>query len=359
MPFCKRCGALADDAARFCDACGEPFVKASTKAEIIAPVTHSEPIAVAKIIKIAGVSMGVLAILAGAAWFFTKADSPPDPSALSTMLDADQTAIDQRVCLDNLPYDKDKISVSGYDNNTKQWLDSLVTAGLYSTPEKVESGGWYSQISYLYQQTPIGLKAVRNGKLCFANGIVVDTVNYTEPQKINDTSLIKGHYSYHYNMPEKWVSLPALMKLASDKLGKTQFEDDVLLLSAQGKWRIATAVDRQTMRELANIDAAKQQISIPVANSGGLLGWFKDLFSGLGSNPLIGKWQSQESGEAVEFTPTDMIEGRRVLPVVFKMQDKTVVVSVAGQPPITFVIIDANHVLMDSGFFKLSLTRVN
>ncbi|MEQ1667252.1 MAG: hypothetical protein ABL868_02240 [Sulfuriferula sp.] len=261
--------------------------------------------------------------------------------------------------MDNLHYDKDKISVSGYDSNTKQWLDALVSAGLYNAPEKVESGGWFSQTHYQYQKTELGLKAVRHGKLCFANGIVVDKVTYAEPQKNNETSLIKGHYSYHYNAPEKWVSLPTVIKLASDKLGKTQFEDDVLLLATQGKWHIATANDRRSIRELAKIEAAQAQLDMLNADSGGLVSWFKGLFAGLGGNPLIGQWRSSESGETIVFTNTEMKDGNHNVPVTYQIQDKTVMVNASGRAAITFVIVDADHILMDAGFFKLPLTRVN
>ncbi|NOT18140.1 MAG: hypothetical protein HOP20_08780 [Sulfuriferula sp.] len=358
--FCTSCGAKSDeDVARFCDACGASF-----STTIKPPVNPSAPtlnttIATAKIVKIAGIAVLVLMILIGVIWFFTKLASPPDAGALSAILNEDKVFADDKTCLTGLQYDKKTISVLGYDSVSKQWMDALVSAGLYGAPEKTGSAGWFSSAKYEYTQTPLGLKAVRNGQLCFANGIVVDSVNYAEPRVVNNTHLLKGHYSYHYSGLEKWASLPALVKLAPNILAKTQFEEDVFLSANQHAWRIARGSDKKTARELAKLDEAKTELATPVTNTGGLFAWFGNLFTGVNANPLIGKWIGVDSGVAIEFTATDMIEGRHIVPVTYQMQDKAVVVSGAAHEDLTFDIVDADHILMDARFLKITLTRVN
>ena len=375
MPkFCTRCGTKTEEmSARFCDACGAPLPGTTGAAPPAQRSVNTAPIPVAKLAKIGAAAVVVLALLGGGVWFLTKAPSPPDASDLSALLNADQAATEQRVCLDNFAYDKNPVTIAQYDTNTKQWLDALASAGLYSPAETVTSGGgWFSQTQYKYTQTAAGLKAVRNGKLCFASGITLDKVTYSEPEKHADKSFVEARYTYHYSAPAAWVSVPAIVKAEPARLGKTSFDDTAVLMLDKDKWQLASAQDRRRgalaeragnkpLFDLSTLGQAapETESDIAVPSSAGLFDSIKRLFSGFGGNPIIGKWAADQGGVVFEFTPDEMIAGGRAMPVKYDVQDKNVHVSVVGQQGVTFTVIDHDHIVMDMGMVKLQLTRVN
>lgn len=373
MPkFCTRCGTKTEVmTARFCDACGAPLPGTTVAAAPPVAFSNTPSLPVGKIVKIGGIAIAVLALLGGGVWFLTKAPSPPDASDLSALLNADQAATEQRVCLDNFAYDKNPVTIAQYDTNTKQWLDALATAGVYRPAETVTSGGWFSQTQYKYTQTPAGLKAVRNGKLCFASGIALDKVSYSEPEKRADKSFVEARYSYHYSNPAAWVSQPAIAKAEPARLGKTSFDDTAVLMLDKDKWQLASAqalrgalAERAGNKPLFDLStpgqgASEAESGTAAPPSAGLFDSIKRLFSGFGGNPIIGKWAADQGGVVFEFTSAEMIAGGRAMPVKYDVQDKNVHVSVAGQQGVTFTVIDHDHIVMDMGMVKLQLTRVN
>ena len=370
--FCTRCGTKTEVmTARFCDACGAPLPGTPVAAAPRVAFSNSPSLPVGKIVKIGGIAVALLALLGGGVWWLTKAPSPPDASALSALLNSDQAATEQRVCLDNFAYDKNPVTIAQYDTNTKQWLDALAAAGVYSPAETVTSGGgWFSQTQYKYTQTAAGLKAVRNGKLCFAIGIALDKVSYSEPEKRADKTFVEARYIYHYSNPAAWVSQPAIAKAEPARLGKTRFDDTAVLMLDKDKWRLASAQDlRKTHAGQAShnslFDLSTLGQGAPDAESdtaappaGGVFDSIKRLFSGFGGNPIIGKWGA-DGGVVFEFTATEMIAGGHAMPVKYDVQDKNVHVSVVGQQGVTFTVIDHDHIVMDMGMVKLQLTRVN
>ena len=370
--FCTRCGTKTEVmTARFCDACGAPLPGTPVAAAPQVAFSNPPSLLVGKIVKIGGIAVALLALLGGGVWWLTKAPSPPDASALSALLNSDQAATEQRVCLDNFAYDKNPVTIAQYDTNTKQWLDALAAAGVYSPAETVTSGGgWFSQTQYKYTQTAAGLKAVRNGKLCFASGIALDKVSYSEPEKRADKTFVEARYIYHYSNPAAWVSQPAIAKAEPARLGKTRFDDTVVLMLDKDKWRLASAQDlRKTHAGQAShnslFDLSTLGQGAPDAESdtaappaGGVFDSIKRLFSGFGGNPIIGKWGA-DGGVVFEFTATEMIAGGHAMPVKYDVQDKNVHVSVLGQQGVTFTVIDPDHIAMDAGMVKLQLTRVN
>jgi hypothetical protein len=369
--FCTRCGTKTEVAnARFCDACGAPLPGTPVAA---APTAHSQPtpLPLGKIVKFGSIAVAVLALLGGGVWWLTKAPSLPDASDLSALLNADQAATEQRVCLDNFDYAKNPVTIAQYDTNTKQWLDALAVAGVYSPAQTVTSGGgWFSQTQYRYTQTAAGLKAVRNGKLCFASGIALDKVSYSKPEKRADKTFAEARYTYHYSNPAAWVSQPAIAKAEPARLGKTSFDDSAVLMLDKDKWQLVSAQDlRETQagqsRNHALFDLSMLGQGAPDAESAtatppaaGLFDSIKRLFSGFGGNPILGKWGANGS-VVFEFTPTQMIAGGQAMPVKYDVQDKNVHVSVMGQQGVTFTVIDNDHIAMDAGMVKLQLTRVN
>jgi hypothetical protein len=378
--FCTKCGTLAEDnEAQFCQSCGAALPGAKAPQITSLPVNASRPaphLPLAKIAKIAAVGVASLAVMGGGIWFLTKAPATPDAFALSTLLNADVKATEQRVCIGNFPYDKDPVFVNGNDTFTKNWLTQLVRAGIYNQPEAQTSGGWFPQTQYKYTRTPAGLKAIHNGKLCFADGIGIDKVEYSEPQKVNDKTHVEAKYTYHYVNPAVWIKQPEVKEIDAQHFGQSSFDESAILALEDGKWKLTLWQDKYNpgfssfgqseSSSGSELASAKLHSS---SSSGGFSAWIKNLFSSMGGNPLIGTWTLDSEkmgiadfniGQQFEFTADEMRAGPSVKKVKYEVRgDKVLVTETSAHNATAFTIIDHDHIALETGMGKLNLRRVN
>jgi len=367
--FCTKCGTSAEDNdAKFCQSCGASLPGSIAPQIASQPVatSHSAPaLPVARIAKIAAIGVVSLAVLSGGVWFLTKAPATPDPAALSAMLNADAKALEKRICIGNFPYDKDPVLVNEYDTTTKNWLAVLVRGGIYNQPEALSSGGWLTRTQYRYTHTPAGQKAIRNGKLCFADGVAIDKVEYSEPQKINEKTYLKAKYTYHYANPAAWINQPEAKEIDAQHFGSSSFDDSASLKLEDGKWKLMS----DQVETFSNLKRAstKTQSSLPSGSS--FFGWIKNLFSSMGGNPLIGKWGIDSEklgmadlniGQQFEFTADEMRAGRSTQKVKYEVHGNEVLVTEANSHnAMAFTIIDHDHIALDTGMGKFNLRRMN
>lgn len=369
--FCTQCGTPSEDSdAQFCQSCGAPLPGGKAPPIASQPVNASRPVLalpLAKIAKISAAGVASLLLLGGGVWFMTKAPAAPDVSALSTLLNSDVKATEQRVCIGNFPYDKDPVFINNYDASTKNWLDLLVRAGIYNQPEtQVTTSGWFRQVQYKYTHTPLGLKAVKNGKLCFADGIVIDKVEYSEPKKINDKTYVEAKYTYHYANPAAWIKEPEVQLIDAQHFGSSSFGDSATLALEDGKWKFASGQVAINSGSGSERVLAKAQIS---SSSGGFFGWFKNIFSSMGGNLLIGKWVLDSDkmgmaginmGQQFEFSADEMRAGASVQKVKYEVRGNEVMVTASnGKNAAAFAIIDHDHIALETGMGKLNYRRVN
>lgn len=84
------------------------------------------------------------------------------------------------LCLRNLPYHRHHIQIRSNDQVARDWLDSLVTAGLYAPPVEVVPEGMTSETATVtllqYQTLPAINPWRRNGQLCVAERWVLDSM---------------------------------------------------------------------------------------------------------------------------------------------------------------------------------------
>jgi len=374
--FCTKCGTSAEDNhAQFCQSCGTPLPGDIEPKIDSQPFSASRPIPalpLARIAKIAAAGIASLTLLGGGVWFLTKTPAAPDASVLSSLLNADVKATEQRVCLGNFPYDKDPVFVNGNDTSTKKWLTQLVQAGIYNQPETKTSGGWFPQTQYKYTRTPAGLKAVHNGKLCFADGITIDKVEYSEPQKINEKLHVEAKYTYHYANPAAWINQPEVKEIDAQHFGLSSFDDSATLALDDGKWNVASGqAEPGSFDHPGSFSDSRRALAKAhsPSSSGGFFGWIKNLFSSMGGNPLIGKWvlDSEKMGMAgfnvgqqFEFTADEMRAGPSIQKVKYEVRGNEVIVTETNAHNATaFTIIDHDHIALDMGMGKLNLRRVN
>jgi len=378
--FCTKCGTSADgNDAQFCQSCGAPLPGGIAPQITSQPVNASRPapaLPLARIAKITAAGVASLAVLGGGVWFLTKAPAAPDASALSTLLNADVKAKEKRVCIGNFPYDKEPVFVNDNDTSTKNWLAQLVRAGIYNQPEAQTSGGWFPQTQYKFTHTPVGMKAVHNGKLCFADGIAIDKVEYSEPQKINDKIHVEAKYTYHYANPAAWINQPEVKEIDAQHFGQSSFDDSATLALEEGKWKL-TSGQAKSSQDFGSFGQAEPSSSSERASgkthssssSSGFLGWIKNLFSSMGGNPLIGKWTLDSEkmgiagfniGQQFEFTADEMRAGPSVQKVKYEVRGNEVLVTeTSGHNATAFTIIDHDHIALDMGMGKLNLRRAN
>ncbi|WP_281661306.1 zinc ribbon domain-containing protein [Microvirgula aerodenitrificans] len=256
--FCTRCGHPDDDAARFCGQCGAPM-------KIKAPAT---PVAVRPWLnrrRVAGIAVALLVAGGAATWVLLpqSASEAVFAAAIDQSLAADRVAQRRTVCLGNFDYSRSPVNTSRFDSETNNWLAELVKAGLYQPPREL-NGGLFSQFQYV--QTETGRAAVRDGRLCVADGLRVEAVTaFTPPETLNGVLVTEASVRYRLDRPAVWLSEPIRRELFHGESGPG---GKVALARIDGKWKVASASERQALsqalfiRELgaAGVDLAREEV---------------------------------------------------------------------------------------------------
>lgn len=356
--------------AQFCQSCGASLSKGATpkidmQQEAIAPATVGLPLA--KIARIAAAGVVFLALLGGVVWFLTKPPAMPEADALTAQFNADVGATEQRVCLNNFPYDKDPVFVNGYDSSTKNWLGLLVGAGIYNPPEIQTSGGWVPQTQYKFTRTQDGIKAIRNSKLCFADGIAIDKLEYSKPKKVKDKFYAEAKYTYRYKNPATWINKPEFKEVDVRHFGQDSFDGRVALVTDGGNWKLMSGQSAPDLgfgsSSVGGRDSGLSSANTHSSSSGsGFLDRVKSFFSSMGGNPLIGKWETKMFGASVryEFTSDEMRDGASIKKVSYEVRGSEVLVTSSGaNVAVIFKVVDRDHISLNTPLGDMDFNRIN
>jgi hypothetical protein len=317
--FCTQCGAKNADDARFCEQCGTPLRPAggAPPASPAAPRPTAPQPATAvrsRAALWALAAMSVLLVAAAAlAWFvFTRGNAPSaaemQAAANAWLQDHQSALLRDDACVRNFDYAANPVYVSGFDQNTQQWLDALVKAGVYTAPVNVQNG-FFPQLRYAHG--PQAARYIRDGALCVADGLRIGRVQLL-PAGANSA----GTSPAGVKLPEGWAlvqvelvwsGLPAWAQQppVSDqfpKLAAPLTQTLFLHKTAQG-WLLPSQSEELAMRaQLAMRGAGdtlgesmqqwgqqlseagkslREQATAPraqSAQSGGFFDWLKDLF---------------------------------------------------------------------------------
>ena len=259
--FCTRCGHPDDDAGRFCGQCGAAM-KLPVAAATVQPVVAHPP---RNRRRVAGIVL-VLAVIGGAVTWALLPQSASETvfaAAIDQSLAADPVAQRKTVCLGNFDYGRSPVYTSSFDSETNNWLAELVKAGLYQPPQRV-SAGLVSQFRYV--QTATGRAAVRDRRLCVADGLRVEAVTaFTPPESLNGVLVSEASVRYRLDRPAAWLSEPIRRELFHGESGPG---GKIALARIDGKWKVASASERQALsralfiRELgaAGVDLAREEV---------------------------------------------------------------------------------------------------
>ncbi|WP_293765138.1 zinc ribbon domain-containing protein [uncultured Aquitalea sp.] len=278
--FCSECGQPKEDAeALFCTNCGHRFGAAATPQIVAAPepaVVPASPAAPAKPLpriskRALALTGGALALVtaigSGAAWYLRPPAATPEAytAAINSYLASHREQTQDKVCLANFPYGTNPVVTNAADGQTNHWLGLLVKAGLYGQPESLLDGFWPK---LRYQQTAKGQAAVKNGRLCLAQGLKVAGIDDIEPPETRD-DLVVGRAVFHTELDGKadWVSDEIRQQLP----GEGQAGGQTLYLVVKDRqWQVLDASQQQQLGRRLQ-DMAQSQ------GGGGLLDWVKHL----------------------------------------------------------------------------------
>jgi hypothetical protein len=205
--YCTRCGTFNLRYHSYCDHCGLPLTlpdvtqglgacgnssvnpEFSAQHEPDSPTSTLVPKHIQWLAPGAALCCLLVAALAGVVWH--EAHPPPNPREVTAALRlVGARAIKPSpdlLCLKNLPYYRDYIRIQPTDVNARNWLETLVSVGLYApglevVPDQI-SGSTFLQ----YQTLPALNHWRRDGKLCVAQGWELDSVRDNSIQKAPET----------------------------------------------------------------------------------------------------------------------------------------------------------------------------
>jgi len=275
-----------------------------------------------------GLAAAVL-IVGGGAYMLMRDPAPPSASEVTAQVQADKKVVEAFTCLDNFNYSTSPVNISPWDERTRSWMDVLVQAGLYSGPTKVVSGGWMAQEHLQYAQTDAGKKAVHGTKLCYADGIAVDSVKYDSQPGNTTPPRATGFAQYHLANPAAWISTPAAREALPDRFnGKSPMEFPVNFVLLDGKWQPLNDATREQLRTLS-AHAAPQK-----SESGGLFSWLSNVFSGNPGGAVQGRWAARGGflPMVFEFKPDSAVIMGSEVPAKYVRAGDTVEVQALSRP---------------------------
>ena len=169
-----------------------------------------------------------------AAWHWLQPQEPSKEvfmAAINQHLAQHDADYRRKVCLRNLPYGKQSLVTSPFDQASNAWLGELVKAGLYAAPQKISNGFFGEQLEY--QQTDLARTAVVDGRLCVGSGIEAVTVTqWSPPQAMGELLVSQVRYDFQPRQPVAWLT-PAIRRELFGEAGKG--EARIMLLRKDGR----------------------------------------------------------------------------------------------------------------------------
>jgi hypothetical protein len=344
------------------------------------------------VIGLAAAGAVVLAVVGGAVWWM----QPPAASsaALGAAFKASAPGVEtgeRMVCVSNgLPYDQRDINVGGMDQRTRQWMDVLVVAGLYTDAGEVSSGGYFPQILRQYKPTAELSKWARNRRLCLANGLEASAVSdigepAVETPGGQEVRVVQATGVWTLKEGANWLAKPKVLEAMRGELPRTSggewaVEGDRLVFK---KPMVFAVVDRQWKTvnpaegyaglglSMESTQPKQQQAQNQGPSGGGLWDKLSGLFS-FGGHPLQGRWQvdleAMGLGDAMPpelanqsvmvFTGNSIeAKGQRVA-CRFEVEGSQVkVIPEDGSGELLFTIRPDGRAVLEMGLFKLVYKR--
>ncbi len=396
--FCTKCGTSNEDGAGFCDNCGAPLRAALAKTPdgdvaTQPPNATGRTVSPGSVTKInpkkmiyAGAALAIVLILGSGAMYFILQPPAATPSTLLAAAKAGYgkettDRFKRELCISNIDYSKSIFNAGENDLRTQAWLNALVTAGLYSPPVAINSGGFFAQTLLQYVATPELANFRQGSALCVAKGVEIAEV--TDIEKPEEQSInLKGKplkiMSVKTNLVFKslntaaWMEKPEVRDAVMATVNGWEYKDRALQKKVEdyfglkdNKWTTGVAYKESLERQVKNSQRGKkteddEDISGSAkSSSGGFAAKLSGLFSF--GNPLKGTWQGNAGfiSMKITFTADAMETNGQSISVDFAVDGKRVKVTPKGTNTSTvFVLEDPDTLSIGEGAERVLLKRV-
>lgn len=351
-----------------------------------------------------GVGLAVILAVGGGALYFVL--QPPDATP-STLLAAAKVGygpavtdpLKRQLCLTNFDYSQSTLNAAETDQRTQTWMNTLVTAGLYSPPNTINTGGYFPRNLLQYAATPELEKYRDDSRLCLSKDIeIVNVVDIEDPIEVPSQRadgipkilIMKAKLVLQSVTTAPWMKTPEVRAAVLPNLNGWEYQDGRLekkiansFVLIDRKWVTGTVSQSQLKQQsLAaqrrQSEQVDEQSSHSSANQGlfaGISSALSDLFS-FGGHPLKGTWRVDTDSMSnslgmglpkglgldmqMTFTSTSMELGGASTKCQFEVAGNRVTVKPEGQAAsVTFVMLDHDTAMVDLGLLELKYKRVN
>jgi hypothetical protein len=281
------------------------------------------------------------------------------------------------LCLANLPYDRPQINVQQYDSNTRGWMDTLVSAGLYTAGQPVP--GLFQQLIQ-YTPTPELGTWRRGARLCVAKSWSVSEVKggRLSPEKRGQHTLYRASVVWKAESVAPWLAqVPARQWSPGVRLdgGALTTESSQVFEVRDRRWVVVTAADQsQIQREFLQAGRRGVNSKVTKPDQGGMFSALTSLFSGWGTaHPLVGEWAVDNTpslggflgaampfkGGRIRFGNDYMESGGERVKARFEVNGDMVNVRAEGETDaLEFRVKDKNRMVMAFGPAEIPFNRV-
>ena len=395
--FCTKCGTVNQDGAGFCDNCGAKLRSPSASMPDIDSTPPSSDVPPAreqagagsinpKKIAYAGAVLATLLVVGSGAMYFVL--QPPAATA-SALLAAAKAGygkettdkFKRELCISNIDYSKRTFNADANDLRTQAWLNTLVTAGLYSPPVEVNSGGFSAQTLLQYVATPELEKYRQGGKLCAAKDVEFSGVSDIEkPSEVSlgrdggppKVLVVKTRLNLKAVSTAPWMEKPEVREAFLSKTSEWEYKDKALQKQTtesfglkDNKWTTGDAYTQELRKQYENAQSGSdggKSIKRSASSKNTTSGFGSSLFNLFSpGNPLKGTWRGEAIGIPIKitFTADAMESNGQSTSVDFAVEGKRVKVTPKGTNTSTvFVLEDPDTLSMGDGEVRILLNRV-
>lgn len=403
MPiFCTKCGTKNEDGASFCEGCGASVLKPKSVAphqEAATAVQALPPSPRSRTVLYAGLAITTLLLIGGGAAYVAL--TPPTATSAKLLAAAkigyEKTLAQQvkrELCLSNMNYGLEKFNVGENDQGTQTWLNTLVSAGLYSPAVPISSGGYFPQTLYQYIPTPELAKWREGSRLCLAKELeIVDVVDIEPPQEqavaghagASKVLTVKANLLLQTTGAAPWLEnaevRDAILKRVDGweyKNTKLQKKTADIFGLRDKQWTTGQAYKAELQQQQRAALRGNGEAGVSAKSSGffsGLGNAFSSIFD-FGGHPLKGTWRmdTEAMGNALgmklpsglgidatlTFTADSIDAGGLSSKCKFEVDGQKIKVTPEGQATsLVFVMQDKDTASLDMGLFKVQYKRVN
>lgn len=386
LVFCTQCGTRGDAQAAFCDNCGTAVRKPPATPQS-APAATARGGAGASRTRAARIVIGAAAavatiVIASVAFLLMNRAPEATPSALLAAAKSGYgpTAVAaqrRELCRSDLDYGKDHFLVSEWDRSTQDALNTLVAAGLYGQPERVQTGGFFAQSLLQYTPTPELAKYRDGQRLCLAKDVEIAEVTdigspAEQPMGAGPSApkitMVRGTMVLRSIGTAAWLENPQVRDAVVAGLQGWEYRDHALQKRVpelfgvrEGKWTTGPAYRAELDAHLRAASRREPVSGAGTSSGAGLWASMQRMFDGFGSrSPLQGRWRMAGSsimgmelpeGLAPDITFTkDRIEvGGSSTPVRFEVDGDKVRVTAEGQSTATVFVLQGSDAMLVEG----------